>query len=164
MKTKICCISRQTIKKFFERRTNSFTTCYSKLYASHDKFIHELFTHAFASMSGIISWKYFHVLGLDLREKRYAEPDKIILNRTKTIIHNTILPNDEINNCLEWKERSQPISSRPVAASRFSNFKRCQIDNYMHVYFWLKRLLCRFRKTEQNETSSGGKMNNKSSG
>ena len=96
--------------------------------------------------------------------KRYAEPDKIILNRTKTIIHNTILPNDEINNWLEWKEGSQSISSRPVVASRFSNFKRCQIDNYMHVNFWLKRLLCRFRKTEQKETSSGGKMNNKSSG
>ena len=50
------------------------------------------------------------------------------------------------------------------STGRFSNFKRCQIDNYMHVNFWLKRLLCRFRKTEQKETSSGGKMNNKSSG
>ena len=76
VKTKICCISRQTIKKFFERRTNSFTTCYSKLYASHDEFIHELFTHAFASMSGIISWKYLHVLELDLREN-------VTLNQTK---------------------------------------------------------------------------------
>ena len=74
IKTKICCISRQTIKKFFERRTNSFTTCYSKLYALHDEIIHELFTHAFASMSGIISWKYFHVLELDL---------DVTLNQTK---------------------------------------------------------------------------------
>ena len=76
MKTKICCISRQTIKKFFARRTNSFTTCYSKLYASHDEFIYELFTHAFASLSGIISWKYFHVLELNLREN-------VTLNQTK---------------------------------------------------------------------------------
>ena len=87
--------------------------------------------------------------------KRYAEPDKIILNRTKTIIHNTILPNNEINNWLEWKEESQPISSRPVAASRFSNLKRCQIDNYMHVNFWLKRLLCRFRKQNKRKQAQG---------
>ena len=115
-------------------------------------------------MSGIISEKYFHVLEFRTKGKRYAEPDKIILNRRKTIVHNTTLPNDEINNRLEWKERSQPISSRPVAASRLSNFKRCEIDNYMHVNFWLKCLVCRFRKTEQKETSSEGKMNNKSSG
>ena len=68
--------------------------------------------------------------------KRYAEPDKIILNRTKTIIHNTILPSDEINNWLDWKEGSQPISSRPVAASRFSNFKRCQILTCMLISGW----------------------------
>ena len=42
----------------------------------HDEFIHELFTHAFASTSGIISWKYFHVLELDLREN-------VTLNQTK---------------------------------------------------------------------------------
>ena len=48
---------------------------------------------------------------------------------------------------------------------RFSLLKfQVMSNSYMHVNFWLKRLLCRFRKTEQKETSSGGKMNNKSSG
>ena len=47
-------------------------------------------------MSGIVSWKYFSCARIRPKGKRYAEPDKIILNRTKTIIDNTILPNVEM--------------------------------------------------------------------
>ena len=77
-------------------------------------------------MSGIISEKYFHVLEFRPKGKRYAEPDKIILNRTKTIIHNTILPNDEINNWMELKEGRKEASRflvdrSPLLASQISS-------------------------------------------